>query len=120
MLDDVVLIKSDGYPTYNFAHIVDDHEMGVTHIMRGEEFISSMPKFISIYDALGIPYPVFATLPPILRDDRTKKLGKRDGAKDILEYRTEGFLPGTMRNFLALTGWNPGTEAELFDDITLM
>ena len=114
MLDDVVLIKSDGYPTYNFAHIIDDHEMGVTHIMRADEFISSMPKFLSIYDALGFSYPVFVTLPPILRDDRTKKLGKRDGAKDILDYRTDGYLPAAMMNFLALTGWNPGTEQEVF------
>ncbi len=114
MLDDVILIKADGYPTYNFAHIIDDLEMGVTHIMRGDEFISSVPKFLSIYDALGIEHPVFVTLPPILRDDRTKKLGKRDGAKDILEYKTEGYLPDAMRNFLALIGWNPGTEQELF------
>jgi glutamyl-tRNA synthetase len=114
MLDDIVLIKADGYPTYNFAHIIDDLEMGVTHIMRGDEFISSMPKFLSIYDALGIPYPKFVTLPPILRDDRTKKLGKRDGAKDILEYRNEGYLPEAMLNFLALIGWNPGTEQEVF------
>jgi glutamyl-tRNA synthetase len=114
MLDDVILIKSDGYPTYNFAHIIDDHEMGVTHIMRADEFISSTPKFLSIYDALGFSYPVFVTLPPILRDDRTKKLGKRDGAKDILDYRTEGYLPEAMMNFLALTGWNPGTEQEYF------
>lgn len=115
MLDDVVLIKSDGYPTYTFAHIIDDLLMGVTHIMRADEFISSMPKFLSIYDALEIPYPVFVTLPPILRDDRTKKLGKRDGAKDILEYRTDGYLPSAMMNFLALTGWNPGTEQEVFN-----
>ena len=114
MLDDVVLIKSDGYPTYTFAHIIDDLEMGVTHIMRADEFISSMPKFLSIYDALEIPYPIFVTLPPILRDDRTKKLGKRDGAKDILNYRADGYLPSAMMNFLALTGWNPGTEQEVF------
>jgi glutamyl-tRNA synthetase len=114
MLDDVVLIKSDGYPTYNFAHIIDDLEMGVTHIMRADEFISSMPKFLSIYDALGIPYPIFVTLPPILRDDRTKKLGKRDGAKDILDYRTDGYLPVAMMNILALTGWNPGTDQDIF------
>ena len=114
MLDDIVLIKSDGYPTYNFAHIIDDLEMGVTHIMRADEFISSQPKFLSIYDALEIPYPVFVSLPPILRDDRTKKLGKRDGAKDILDYRKEGYLPEAMFNFLALIGWNPGTEQELF------
>ncbi|MEZ4104605.1 MAG: glutamate--tRNA ligase [Candidatus Paceibacterota bacterium] len=114
MLDDIILIKSDGYPTYNFAHIVDDHEMGVTHIMRADEFISSTPKFLSIYDALGIPYPKFVTLPPILREDRTKKLGKRDGAKDIFEYKNEGYLPEAMVNFLALTGWNPGTDKEVF------
>lgn len=114
MLDDIILIKADGYPTYNFAHIVDDLEMGITHVMRGEEFISSTPKFLSIYDAMSVPYPVFVTMPPILRDDRTKKLGKRDGAKDILEYREEGFLPETMINFLALTGWNPGTDQEEF------
>lgn len=114
MLDDVVLIKSDGYPTYNFAHIIDDQEMGVTHIMRADEFISSIPKFLSIYDALGITYPIFVTLPPILRDDRTKKLGKRDGAKDILDYRADGYLPVAMMNILALTGWNPGTEQDVF------
>lgn len=113
-LDDFVLIKADGYPTYNFAHIVDDYNMGVTHVMRGDEFISSTPKFLSLYDALGIPYPVFASLPPILKEDRTKKLGKRDGAKDILEYRAEGYLPEAMVNFLALIGWNPGTEQEIF------
>ncbi len=120
MLDDVVLIKSDGYPTYNFAHIIDDHEMGVTHIMRADEFISSQPKFLSIYDALGFEYPTFVTLPPILRDDRTKKLGKRDGAKDILEYRNEGYLPEAMINFLALIGWNPGTDQELFNEEELI
>ncbi len=114
MLDDIILIKSDGYPTYNFAHIIDDHEMGVTHIMRADEFIASTPKFLSIYDALGFKRPEFVTLPPILRDDKTKKLGKRDGAKDILEYKAEGYLREAMVNFLALTGWNPGTEQELF------
>ncbi len=113
-LDDFILIKADGFPTYNFAHIVDDLNMGVTHIMRGDEFISSTPRFLSLYDALGIEYPVFVSLPTILRDDRTKKLGKRDGAKDILEYREEGYLPGAMINFLALIGWNPGTEKEIF------
>src|SRR5690606_23119785 len=68
----------------------------------------------SIYDALEIPYPVFVSLPPILRDDRTKKLGKRDGAKDSLEYRADGYLPEAMFNFLSLIGWNPGTEQEVF------
>mgnify|MGYP001586202742 CR=1 FL=1 len=113
-LDDFILIKADGYPTYNFAHIVDDMNMNVTHVMRGDEFISSTPKFLSLYEALEIPVPKFVTLPPILREDKTKKLGKRDGAKDLLEYRTEGYLPDAMVNFLALIGWNPGTEQEFF------
>jgi glutamyl/glutaminyl-tRNA synthetase len=83
--------------------------------MRADEFIASTPKFLSIYDALGIPPPTFVSLPPILREDRTKKLGKRDGAKDILDYRTEGYLADAMINFLALTGWNPGTDQEFFE-----
>ncbi len=113
-LDDFILLKSDGYPTYNFAHIIDDHHMGVTHIMRADEFISSTPKFLSLYEALDMTPPIFVTLPPILREDKTKKLGKRDGAKDILEYRAEGYLPEAMINFLALIGWNPGGEQEIF------
>ena len=119
-LDDFILLKGDGYPTYNFAHIVDDHLMGVTHVFRGDEFISSTPRFLSLYDALGIPPPAFVTLPPILREDRTKKLGKRDGAKDVLDYRSEGYLPEAMMNYLALVGWNPGTEKELFSKSELI
>jgi len=114
MVDDIIIIKADGYPTYNFAHIIDDLEMGVTHIMRGEEFISSTPKFLTLYDALEIPYPKFVTMPPIMAADGKKKLGKRDGAKDLLEYRSDGYLPEAMVNFLALIGWNPGTEQEVF------
>ncbi|MFA6354888.1 MAG: glutamate--tRNA ligase [Candidatus Paceibacterota bacterium] len=106
-LDDFVLIKSDGYPTYNFAHIIDDFLMGVTHIMRGDEFISSTPKFLSIYDALEIKRPEFVILPPIMGGDGKKKMGKRDGAKDILEYQKEGYLPSAMLNFLAFIGWSP-------------
>lgn len=112
--DDFVLIKSDGYPTYNFAHIVDDLEMGVTHIMRADEFIASMPIYLSLYEALEITPPIFVTLPPILGEEGKKKLGKRDGAKDILDYREEGFLPEAMLNFLVLMGWNPGGEKEIF------
>jgi glutamyl-tRNA synthetase len=114
-VDDFILMKGDGYPTYNFAHIIDDHAMGVNYIVRGDEFISSTPRFLSLYEALGITPPKFVTLPPILRDDKTKKLGKREGAKDILEYRAEGYLADAMVNFLALIGWNPGTEQEIFD-----
>jgi len=116
VLDDFVLIKSDGYPTYNLAHIIDDLEMGVTHIMRSDEFISSMPKFLALYSALGITRPEFVTLPPIMGAEGTKKLGKRDGAKDILDYRDEGYLPQAMMNFLVLIGWNPGTEQEVFTE----
>lgn len=113
-IDDFILIKGDGYPTYNLAHIVDDIEMGVTHVMRGEEFISSTPKFLSLYEALGATPPAFVTMPVILGPDGKKKLSKRDGAKDILDYRAEGYLPEAMVNFLALLGWNPGTEQEYF------
>lgn len=112
-LDDFIIIKSDGYPTYNFAHIIDDLEMNVTHIMRSDEFISSTPKFLALYDALGIERPHFATLPPIMAPDGKKKLGKRDGAKDILEYREEGYLPDAMINFLAFIGWSPEGEEEI-------
>src|SRR3989338_4749731 len=107
-LEDFVLIKSDGYPTYNFAHIEDDIEMEVTHVMRGEEFISSTPKYLSLYEALGHQPPEFATLPVILGPDGKKKLSKRDGAKDILDYEKEGYLPEAMFNFLTMIGWNPG------------
>ncbi len=119
MLDDFILIKADGYPTYNFAHIIDDYEMGVTHVMRGEEFIASTPKYLSLYEALGIEHPVFVTLPPIMGPDGKKKLSKRDGAKDLLDYRTDGYLPEAMRNFLALIGWNPGGDEEIYPDAQL-
>lgn len=112
-LDDFILIKSDGYPTYNLSHMIDDLEMGVTHIMRADEFIASTPKFLALYDALGITPPLMATLPPIMAPDGKKKLGKRDGAKDILDYKAEGYLPEAMLNFLVFIGWNPGTEQEV-------
>ena len=113
-LDDFVLLKNDGYPTYNFAHIIDDIKMGVTHVMRGQEFISSIPKFLSLYEALETKPPCFVTLPPILSREGNKKLSKRDGAKDILEYKNEGYLPEAMFNFLTFLGWNPGNEQEIF------
>ncbi len=119
-LDDFILIKSDGYPTYNFAHIIDDLEMGVTHIMRADEFIASTPKFLSLYEALAITPPVFVTLPPILAPEGNKKLGKRDGAKDILEYRNEGYLPEAMMNFLAFLGWNPGGDVEIMTPLEIV
>ena len=113
-LDDFILIKSDGLPTYNFAHIVDDYEMKVTHVIRGLEYIASIPKYLSLYDALEIEYPVLACLPHILAPDGNKKLGKRDGAQSVQEYKDAGYLPEAMLNFLASMGWNDGTEQEVF------
>lgn len=113
-IDDFILIKGDGYPTYNFCHIIDDMLMGVTHILRSQEFISSTPKFLNLYDALEITPPTLATLPYVMAMDGKKKLGKRDGAKDILEYGNDGIVPEAMINFLATLGWNDGTEQEVF------
>lgn len=114
VLDDIILIKKDGYPTYNFAHIVDDAEMGVTHIMRGVEYLSSTPNYLAIYEALGLEHPVFVSLPHILAPTGNKKLGKRDGAKSVTEYRDDGVLPEAMINYLASLGWNDGTEQEIY------
>ena len=113
-VDDFIIMKSDGLPTYNFAHIIDDHEMGITHVIRGLEYIASMPKYLNLYEALDIPKPVFAHAPHIMNEQGNKKLGKRDGAKGVLDYREQGILPETMLNFLASMGWNDGTEQEIF------
>lgn len=113
-LDDFILIKADGLPTYNFAHIVDDAEMGITHVMRGAEYISSIPKYLALYEALGLEPPVLVCLPHIMAPTGNKKLGKRDGAKSVTEYRQEGILPETLLNFLAGLGWNDGTTQEIF------
>ena len=112
--DDFILIKSDGFPTYNFAHIVDDHLMGISHVIRSQEFLPSVPKFLDLYDGLGIERPKLATLPYVLGPDGHKKLSKRDGAKDILDYKREGYLPEALISFLATLGWNDGTEQEIF------
>ena len=114
MVDDFILIKSDGLPTYNFGHIIDDTEMQVSHAIRGVEYIASIPKYLALYDALGLEHPVFACLPRIMRPDGRKKLGKRDGAKSVTEYRQDGILPEAMFNFLATLGWNDGTTQEIF------
>jgi glutamyl-tRNA synthetase len=114
VLDDFILIKADGLPTYNFAHIVDDAEMEITHVIRGLEYISSIPRYLSLYEALDLVPPVLACLPHIMAPDGKKKLGKRDGAKSVQEYRTDGILPEAMLNFLASMGWNDGTEQEIF------
>lgn len=114
VVDDFILIKGDGYPTYNFAHIVDDHDMHITHVMRGQEFLSSMPNYLNLYDALGFDRPIFAHLPHIMNEQGNKKLGKRDGAKDVLDYIRNGYLGEAMMSFIATMGWNDGTEQEIF------
>ena len=130
VIDDFILIKSDGYPTYNFAHIIDDRDMHITHIMRGQEFLSSMPNYLNLYEALGYDMqhtpsdapqtegqallPVFAHLPHIMNEQGNKKLGKRDGAKDVLDYIRGGYLGEAMMSFIATMGWNDGTEQEVF------
>lgn len=114
VLDDFILMKADGLPTYNFAHIVDDAEMGVTHVIRGLEYISSIPRYLSLYEALELTPPVLACMPHIMAPDGKKKLGKRDGARSVTDYQTDGILPEAMLNFLASMGWNDGTEQELF------
>ena len=114
VVDDFILIKSDGYPTYNFAHIVDDAEMHISHVIRGQEFISSMPNYLALYEALGLERPIFAHLPHIMNEQGNKKLGKRDGAKDVLDYIRDGYLPEAMISFIATMGWNDGTEQEIF------
>lgn len=112
--DDIILIKRDGYPTYNFAHIVDDAEMGVTHVMRGVEYLSSTPNYLALYEAFGLNRPLLVSLPHILAPTGNKKLGKRDGAKSVTEYRDDGVLPEAMLNYLACLGWNDGTEKEMY------
>lgn len=113
-IEDQVLMKSDGFPTYHLAVVVDDNEMGVTHILRGDEWIPSTPKHILLYQAFGWNnVPVYVHLPPVQRPDKTKKLGKRDGSTSVDLYRNEGYLPEALNNYLALQGWNPGNDKEI-------
>ena len=114
VVDDFILIKSDGFPTYNFAHIVDDAEMKITHIIRGQEFLASTPNYLNLYEALGQLPPVIASVPPIMNEAGNKKLSKRDGAKDSLEYIKEGIPVAAFLNFIASLGWNDGSEQEIF------
>lgn len=114
VIDDFILIKSDGYPTYNFAHIIDDHAMQISHVIRGQEFLASMPNYLNLYEALEFIPPIFATAPHVLGPEGKKKLSKRDGAKDVLDYIRDGFLPEALINFIASLGWNDGTTQEIF------
>ncbi|MBC7074377.1 glutamate--tRNA ligase, partial [Candidatus Parcubacteria bacterium] len=113
LLGDFVIAKSLTEPLYNFACVVDDYEMKITHVIRGEEHISNTPKQILIQKALGFPQPQYAHLPLILAPDRSK-LSKRHGAVSVWEYKKMGYLPEALLNFLAFLGWNPGTNREIY------
>lgn len=110
-VDDQVIIKSDGYPTYHLANVVDDHLMGITHVIRGEEWLSSTPKHILLYEYLGWEKPAFAHLPLLLNPDKSK-LSKRQGDVAVEDYRDKGYLKEALINFVAFLGWNPGDESE--------
>lgn len=111
--DDFVIVKSNGMPTYNFAVVVDDHMMGMTHVLRAEEHLSNTPKQLLIYEALGFEPPKFGHMPMILAPDRSK-LSKRHGATSVEEFRAQGYLPEAIINYLTLLGWGPGDEREIF------
>lgn len=112
-IDDQVLLKSDGFPTYHLAHVVDDHLMKMPLILRGEEWLSSLPKHLLLFEYFGWEIPKYAHLPLLLNKDRSK-LSKRQNAVSVDDYIAKGYLPEALINFLALLGWNPGTEQEIF------
>lgn len=112
-LDDQILLKSDAFPTYHLANVIDDHEAGITHVIRGEEWIPSTPKHVLLYQAFGWEPPQFAHLSLFLKKGGGK-LSKREGATSLLEYKRLGYLPSAVINFMAFLGWNPKTEQEIF------
>ena len=112
-LEDQILLKSDGFPTYNFANVIDDHAMGITHVVRGSEYLSSTPKYNLLYEALGYPVPTYIHLPLILGEDG-QKLSKRHGATSFQDLVAEGYLPEVIINYIALLGWSPTGEQEIF------
>lgn len=112
--DDFVAIKTDGFPTYHFANVVDDHLMHITHVLRADEWLPSTPKHLLLFAAFGWDPPIYAHLPAVLGPSGTKKLSKRDGAQSVEEYLAEGYLPEALRSFLATLGWNDGTTQEVF------
>ena len=112
LIEDFVILKADGFPTYNFACVVDDAEMGITHIIRGDDHISNTPKQIALYNAFGFKMPEFAHIPMILGEDGSR-LSKRHGATSVTEYRDKGYLPHALVNFLSLLGWSPGNDQEI-------
>ncbi len=112
-LDDMILIKSDGYPTYNFANVVDDHTMNITHVVRGNEYLSSSPKYQRLYDAFGWQSPVYVHL-PLITDENHKKLSKRSGHSSFEDLLEQGFIPEAIVNYIALLGWSPEDNREIF------
>ena len=112
-LDDMILIKADGMPTYNFANVIDDHTMGITHVMRGSEYLSSTPKYNLLYDAFGWEKPVYIHLTNIMRDAQHKR-SKRTGDAYYEDYIAKGYLKDAILNYIALLGWNPGDDREFF------
>lgn len=112
LLDDFILIKSDGFPTYHMANVVDDHLMEISHVMRAEEWLPSTPRHLQLYQAIGITPPQFGHLPMILGPDKSK-LSKRHGATSVLEYRDEGYLPEALQNFMVLLGWSLDDKTEI-------
>lgn len=112
-LDDMILIKSDGYPTYNFANVVDDHLMGITHVVRGNEYLSSSPKYNRLYEAFGWEVPVYVHC-PLITDEQHKKLSKRSGHSSYEDLLEQGFLSEAIVNFVALLGWSPEDNREIF------
>ena len=119
VIEDFIIVKSDGYPTYHFASVVDDHELKISHVLRGDEWISSTPKHLLLYQAFCWNPPQFIHVPAILGPDK-KKLSKREGARSVLEYIEDGYLPEALVNFLAFLGWSPKGDKELFtlDELT--
>ena len=118
-LDDFVILKSDGFPTYHLAHVVDDHEMAITHVTRGDEWIPSTPRHVRLIEALGWEPPIYVHTPVILGPDGGK-LSKRHGARSVLEYAEDGFLPEALLNFLAITGWALDDRTELISRADLI
>lgn len=113
VLDESVLIKSDGFPTYNFANIIDDHQMEITHVVRGNEYLSSTPKYNLIYEAYGWDIPTYVHVPPVMKDEH-HKLSKRNGDASFQDLVAKGYLPEAILNYIALLGWSPETEQEIY------
>ena len=113
ILDESILLKSDGFPTYNFANIIDDHMMNITHVVRGNEYLSSTPKYNLVYQAFGWNIPKYIHLPPVMKDEH-HKLSKRNGDASFQDLVAKGYLPAAILNYIALLGWSPETEQEIY------